>query len=166
MEPEKLPPPDPAPSLAEQLAAAARRAPSGPGDRRTLGWALALLLPLGPILTGLGANRLAVRIAADTPDAGPGAASRTERHELARLGAGGFAPTLDRIARLLPPEARLVSVAVDRIEGEEALTAEIATADPDRLRAALSRDPSSAKLRTVGERRGDGVLIVSVEGEP
>ncbi|WP_294265484.1 hypothetical protein [uncultured Sphingomonas sp.] len=164
MEPEKLPPPDPAPSLADQLGRAARRMPVSDGG--ALGWVLALMLPLGPILTTFGANQLAARVAAAPAETGASADDRAELHALARLGPAGFAPTLDRIARLLPPEARLVSVAVDRGEGEAALTAEIATADPDRLRAALSRDPSGPKLRAVGERRGDGVLIVSVEGEP
>ena len=32
--------------------------------------------------------------------------------------------------------------------------------------AAVFQMPLAARLRAVGERRGDGVLIVSVEGEP
>lgn len=166
MEPEKLPPPDPAPSLAERLGVAARRVPGAPGQGRALGWALALLLPLGPLLTIAGAEWWAAQVAAAPVDAAAGAASRIERDALSRLGPAGFAPTIDRIARLLPPEARLVSLSVDRSEPEGVLTAEIATADPDQLRARLARDPSASKLRVVGERRGDGVLIVAIEGEP
>lgn len=165
MEPEKLPPPDPAPSLAERLGAAARVS-EGPVRRsRAIGWALALLLPLGPILTQFGADAMTAHLAA-LPAPTESEPSRRERHALARLGPAAFAATVDRIARLLPPEARLVSLAVDRRDGDAALTAEIATADPDRLRAALAREAGGARLRAVGERRGDGVILVSVEGEP
>ncbi|PCD03706.1 hypothetical protein COC42_04965 [Sphingomonas spermidinifaciens] len=165
MEPATLPPPDPAPSLVERLGKAAQR-PATKASGRTIGWALALLLPLGPILTIAGADWLTARVSPPPADDVSTDASRAERHALARLGPTGFAATVDRVARLLPPEARLVSLSLDRERGDSALEMEIATADPDRLRAALSRAGGAARLRAVGERRGDGVLIVSVEGEP
>jgi hypothetical protein len=172
MEPQPLPPPDPAPSLAERLGAAIvdRDPARAPADARRLGLALALLLPLGPALTLAGAHGLiAWTKSASAASAAGNAALRAvaaveERRELAALGAVSLSATLEAVARALPAEDHLV--ALDRVDAEEPggrMTAAVATSDPDRLRSALSRQPLTARWRSTGERRGDGVLIVSLE---
>ena len=44
------------------------------------------------------------------------------------------------------------------------LALEIATADPDRLRTALRRVPTLARLRNTGQRQADAAMIVLLEG--
>jgi hypothetical protein len=172
MEPQPLPPPDPAPSLADRLSAAIteREPPRRPADLRRLGLALALLLPLGPALTLAGAHGLiawtksASAAAAAGDAASRASAANGERRELAALGTLGLSATLEAVARALPDEDRLIALA--RVDGEQPggrMTAEVATGDPDRLRTALSRQPLTARWRSTGERPGDGVLIVSLE---
>lgn len=169
MEPEPLPRPDPAPSLADRLSAAARAVSmKTDGSARTIGWMLALMLPLGPLATWVGAAWLAdrteatIRAEAASPAALSADRAAAERRMLARLAGGGFAPVIERVAGALPADARLVAVEVARDGEGGLLTAEVATAEPDRLRAALAR----SALRTTGERQGDGVLIVRIEGAP
>ncbi|MEZ0497775.1 hypothetical protein [Sphingomonas sp. IW22] len=175
MEPQPLPQPDPAPSLAERVGALIGGADDAPSPRRggaiRLAIMLALLLPAGPLLTIAAAEWWTVRTRAvmvaqaDSPAARDAAAQQAERRELARLGGTSFAGAIDRIARLLPPEDRLATAELS-IDGEAPaqLGAEIATIDPDRLRAALARDSSTGALRVEGERQGDGVMIVTVAG--
>lgn len=176
MEPEPLPSPDPAPdpppdrspSLAQRLGEAARRGGSDT-PRRGLpaGVVLALVLWAGSSLVAGATSHFAttqiarLSIKAVEPDP-----VRAERRTLATLGTGSFAGQVDRIARLLPPEARLQSIEVDRDDGQSRILADIATPDPDRLRSALSREGGERSLRVVNERRGDGVIIVSVQGAP
>lgn len=174
MEPQPLPPPDPAPSLAERLGSAIAdrgAAVPPPADARRLGIMLAILLPLGPVLTLAGAEALAAwtrRVAAATANgAAAGRADRAaaERRELGALGSTSLAERVEEMARTLPGDDRLVSLArTDDARG--GLLAEVATTDPDRLRAAIARDPATARLRSIGERSGDGVLIVTLEAAP
>lgn len=176
MEPAPLPPPDPAPSLAERVGGWWHR-PKPSRDRTggvRLGIALAVLLPLGPVLTLGGAWWLtsredaALAAIAASPRAAAGAASRHEAEILRGLArGGGMAATLERLARVLPTDDRIISAS--RTIGEaddDGLEIEVATVDPDRLRAAFRRDPALARLRGERERRGDGVLIVTLAGRP
>jgi hypothetical protein len=173
MEPQPLPPPDPAPSLADRLGSAIAdrgAAAPPPADARRLGIMLAVLLPLGPALTLAGAEAMAAWTRAAAAETASGAAAvradraAAERRELAGLGTASLAQTLDAMARALPVEDRLVSLA--RAEDAGGVAAEVATTDPDRLRAAIARNPATARLRSTGERSGDGVLIVTLEAAP
>lgn len=171
MEPEKLPPPDPAPgsppSLTDRLSAAARRKPDAPRRGLPAGMLLAGALWTGSSLCAGAISYLATaRIAAMSRDAAEPDPIRIERRALVNLGATSFSAQVDRIARLLPPEARLRSLEVDRQDEQPFLLADIATPDPDRLRGALARAGGGRSLRVVNERRGDGVMIVSLRGEP
>jgi hypothetical protein len=173
MEPEPLPRPDSAPSLAERVGTAwggHARGVIDPTAARRTGLMLALLLPVGPLLT-IGAaesmawrERTAATTLAESGTARIARAKAAETAELARLGPASLADTVERIARVLPPESRLVSLDLNRGEdGAARLSAQVATADPDRLRAALGRDAVTARLRSTSERKGDGVLIVTLE---
>ncbi len=171
MEPGKLPPPDPAPeappSLVDRLGAAARRKPDAPRRGLPAGVLLAGALWVGSSLAASAISYVATakvaQLSSGTVEPDP---VRLERRALASLGAGSFSAQVDRIARLLPAEARLQSLEVDRRDDAARLLAEIATPDPDRLRSALARAGGGRPLRVVNERRGDGVIIVSIEGEP
>ena len=142
-----------------------------PADWR-LASALALLIAAGPLLTLAGAYLLAGQATAET--------RRIERQEGARIAAtkaaaadrASFATllrratvgsTLDAFARALPAEAALV-----RLErnGEGLIEADVTTPDPDRLRAALRREPVLAGLRAVGQRRADLAILVSLREAP
>lgn len=171
MEPGKLPPPDPAPevppSLFDRLGAAARRTPDAPRRGLSAGVLLAGALWAGSSLAASAISRVATakvaQLSLNTVEPDP---VRMERRALASLGTNSFSAQVDRIARLMPAEARVQSLAVDRQDDRPRLLADIATPDPDRLRGALARAGGGRPLRVVNERRGDGVMIVSVEGEP
>jgi hypothetical protein len=64
------------------------------------------------------------------------------------------------LARRLPADARIVSIARDG-----ALTARIATVDPDALRDALRRDAALKGLRDAGQVRGGEALIVTLKDD-
>lgn len=134
-----------------------------------VGWAAALLITAAPLLTIAGGEWLAVRARTDT--ARLEAASASRRAALAKAAearamlrgaivAPAVGATLDTLATLLPPEDRLVAVGAD---AAGVLAVEIATVDPDRLRAAI-RGSRLAGLREAGQRRGDAVLIVRWAG--
>ncbi|TKD53122.1 hypothetical protein [Sphingomonas baiyangensis] len=184
---KSLPPADPAPepstpSLLDAAAARLRRprggekgkrpAPAGPAisvPPRRIGWLLALGLPLGPLL-GAGVAMIdAERIDARTAELRNSgrdrlAADAVNRADRAAIASGvpGFAATLDALARTLPDEARLRAVARD---GDGRLFGTVATVDPDTLRAALRRDPLTARLRDSGQRQVEGAIEVTL-GEP
>ena len=65
--------------------------------------------------------------------------------------------TLDRLARALPDDARLVSVAR---ESNGQLQIDISASDPDLLRGALRRDPLFITLRESGQRRTPDARVV------
>jgi hypothetical protein len=167
----------PPPSLAARVAAAvdARRRGTGGGPSAAGDWrvaaGVALLLAAAPLLTIAGATLLAERerdaAMALRMQGAPASTARAARAQaraalaplLARPGA---AATLDALARVLPADARLQRVlrADDGI-----LEFDVATPDPDRLRAALRRAPALAGLRDTGQRQGDGALIVAFRVE-
>jgi hypothetical protein len=139
-------------------------------NRRPLAMAAALaaLIAAGPLLTGAGARLLRIAVDRDIvalqQALAPRLAADHDRAVVrdtlkATLANPGPAETLDRIAAVLPADARLVRV--ERL-ADQALELDIATADPDALRAALHRAPMLAGLRDVGQRQADGMMIVSL----
>ena len=62
------------------------------------------------------------------------------------------------IAQALPPEAALLGASRNR---DGLLEIEVRTPDPDKLRAALRRQPSLGGLRDAGQRQSDASMIVT-----
>lgn len=131
-----------------------------------LALALAGLVALGPLLTIVGAHMLRAGAAADNralanqvrtrdaPQAARAAAAAVLRDATRQP---ALAATLDRLARALPDDARLVS-AVRESDGR--LVIEISASDPDLLRGALRRDSLLASLRESGQRRTQDARVV------
>lgn len=168
------PPPDlPSPSLVGRvraaLASAPASAPAG-GDRR-VAVAVAALIALAPLLTWAGARWQEARERGATAALMREAAPRLARDSARDAARAAFAPllarptlgaTVEALARTLPAEANVV-----RVEQAQAgrLSIEVAGPDPDKLRAALRRDPATQGLRDAGQRAGDGGMVVTFEGE-
>lgn len=136
-----------------------------------VGWVVAALIAAGPLLTIAGAEWLRARTLAETSrletahaPAHAAAARAAEARAVLRgtLTGPALGVTLDTLAAALPAEDRLAAASAD---GSGALRLEIATVDPDRLRAALRRSRLSG-LRETGQARGEGVLLVRWEGRP
>lgn len=157
----------------EQLAGlrkrlAAPRAPLPPGRHEwRVAVAVAVLLVLGPLATIVGANILASRArteaaqldATASPRVAARAAAERDRSELATLlRRPTVGATIEAIAQVLPPEAALLGAARNR---DGLLEIEVRTPDPDKLRAALRRQPSLAGLRDAGQRQSDASMIVT-----
>jgi hypothetical protein len=177
---DRVPDPIPAdaapPSLASRIVVAwrGRRAPARPsmpvmppGDWR-IPAAAAALIAAGPLFTIAGAGLLSAgeRSAAAELEHGLAprvAAANAAYHARAELGAPlrrpGVSATIEALARALPADVTL-SRAGREMTG--ALLIEVATSDPDRLRAALRRSGDFAGLRDVGQRQGDGVMLVTL----
>jgi hypothetical protein len=158
----------PAPSLA-QRAAAWRPRRSLPGDAppATGAWGrVALLIALGPVLAWGAANIEAMRVADEAAAIrlreGARLRADAERREAqaiwAAAGRTDMGAPLDALARRLPADARIVSIAQDG-----ALTVRIATVDPDALRDALRRDAGLRGLRDAGQVREGETLIVTLK---
>jgi hypothetical protein len=164
------PPSDPAPSLAERAAAwRPRRSPPGDAPRATGAWGrVAILIALGPVLAWGAASVEAARVADEAAAIRlrEGARLRADadvrkaRAIWAAAGRGDMAAPIDALARRLPADARIVSIARDG-----ALTARIATVDPDALRDALRRDAALKGLRDAGQVRGGEALIVTLKDD-
>lgn len=178
--PDPEPPAAAEPSLAQRLAARARRprvrqgadAPVATWPQHRVAIAVALLIAAAPVLTIGGARLIGERqrAAADrieTELAPRIAAAQAAREARAQMSAVLQRPTLgatiEALARALPADATLVR-AEWGAQGRLAL--EIAAADPDRLRSALRRTPALARLRDTGQRQAEGRLIVLLEGIP
>lgn len=138
---------------------------------RWVGWAVAALIAAGPLLTIAGAEWLRARALAETArleaahaPALAAAAKAAEARAVLRgtLAGPALGATLDTLAAALPSDDRLAAAAAD---GTGTLRLEIATVDPDRLRAALRRTRLGG-LRETGQARGEGVLLVRWEGRP
>lgn len=157
----------PSPSLTSRLADALTRG-AGVQDRRS-GIAVALLLAAAPAAVWVGAwwTERGVRrdIAAIEATAQPRLAVLKAR-DAARaeldgaIATPGVAATLDDLARALPADARLTRAARG---SDHRLAIDVTAADPDRLRAALRRNPSTAGLRDAGQRRGEAGMTVTLE---
>ena len=174
-DPETAPPAQP--SLAQRLLAMVRRVPATGSATGPDGWpegrmamAVALLIVAGPLLTVGGAHMLserqrmaAARIEVEVAPriAAAEAASQARSQMDAILRRRTLGATVDALARALPADATLAR-AERNAQGRLAL--EVATADPDRLRAALRRVPAFAQLRNTGERQADASMIVLLEG--
>jgi hypothetical protein len=173
-------PPERRASLAGSARAALRARLARPRDERPVEGArivwpvaagIAALLAAAPLATIAGAHwlagreraqavaldaRLAPKLAAEASDA----AARTLLRDLLRRPTLGA--SLERFARALPDDAHAARIAMT----DGALEAEIAAADPDRLRAALHRDPVLARLRETGQRRADTEMLVTLRAAP
>lgn len=71
--------------------------------------------------------------------------------------------TVDRLSRALPQDAQIVRASR---AADGSLSLQIATPDPDQLRAALRQDRQFASLRDVGQERGVAGMLVSLRGAP
>ena len=176
---EPEPPVEPAPaSLAGRLNAAARRwlaeRPAMPRGRCEWWVAVAVgaLIAAGPAATILGADLLAGGVRADVtklreqvaPSAAAAQTAAKERSELvALLRRPGLGATAEALARALPADASLV-----RVERNAAglLEVDLTAPDPDRLRAALRREPALARLRDAGQLQGELAMTVSLREVP
>jgi hypothetical protein len=149
-------------SLADRLSARLRG-----GDWR-VGAAVAVALALVPLAVAGAATVMALRVedrvAARKRQDAVGLARVAARKRLQIvLAQPGVGATLTGLARALPSESTVRRVARD--EGG-VLTVEVATSDPDRLRAALRRDPVTSRLRDVAQQGGLAGLIVTLEARP
>ncbi|GAA0735038.1 hypothetical protein [Sphingomonas japonica] len=169
-DPGLLPAPAP-PSLFDRLGQLRRdrprvSAPAARGDWIKAALLFAVLVA-GP-LASIAINRITI---ARAQDGAAEARARRTPAEIAtariRMGravlAAAFerpAPVvvLSRLAAVLPVDSRIARVG----QRQGALYAEIATSDPDRLRAALRRDVLLGVLRETGQRQGDGVIVVAL----
>ncbi|MFV0624483.1 hypothetical protein ACBY01_10795 [Sphingomonas sp. ac-8] len=154
------------------VSARARPDEDVPASARPLAYrwpaAFALLLAAGPALTWAAAtvaeHRTRAEIAALTPQAAPRLAraradAATRAGWAPLLAQPGVAATLERLAAALPADDRLARVAYDGT-----LEVAVLSADPDALRGALRRDPLLARLREVGQQRGDAAIRVTLRG--
>lgn len=152
--------------LVRRTVHAARARPTLAAADIRLALALAGLVALGPLVTIVGAHMLRAGVAADNraladqvrtrdaPQAARAAAAAVLRDATRQP---ALAATLDRLARALPDDARLVS-AVRESDGR--LVIEISASDPDLLRGALRRDSLLASLRESGQRRTQDARVV------
>ncbi|MBX3594186.1 hypothetical protein [Sphingomonas sp.] len=129
--------------------------------------ALAAVIALGPLLTLIGASAIerdarreaAAVIAQAAPRVAAATASRAARASLrSATYEAPVAVWLDRVARVLPADAR---IAVMRRRGAT-IDLQLSTPDPDRLRGALRREPMLAGFREVDQRRAGAVLLVTL----
>jgi hypothetical protein len=165
-DPDMVPPPLPPASLAARLGGALRARGEGQGSRWTP-YALAALIAAGPLLTIAGAGVLASRERAATarleaelaPRIAARAAAQEARAALAPvLAAAPAASVIDLLARALPGDASLLRV--ERL-ANGTLELDIAAPDPDALRAALRRSPDFARVRPLGQRQGEGMIVAT-----
>jgi hypothetical protein len=136
-------------------------------DRMAL--AAALLIVAAPLATLAGATWLAADARAEAArwdrQAVPVAAARSVRDRARSLLAAAWTrPTLgattESVARALPADAALLRT---ERTADGHLTIEVAAPDPDRLAAALRRDPALGGLRAVAQARGDATMRVTLE---
>ena len=149
-----------------------RRSPAAVSPNRSKDALLvAGLIALGPVLTIAGAQMLTARERAQTARIEAQLAPRTARRADAErtrdqlasvIARPPLATTLDALARALPKEASLVRA--DR-SADGVLQLDVRAPDPDALRGALRRAPAFARLREMGQQRGDAAMIVSWRGE-
>ena len=168
-------------SLAARLSLALRgirprlaKRPAIPAARREwlIAAAVAILIAIGPLLTILCANFMAADIRTDAQRLRDQAAPRVAAARLAArqhadlialLRRPGFGATAEALARALPPDALLT-----RVErgASGLLEVDLTTPDPDKLRAAIRREPALARLRDAGQQQGELVMAVSLREVP
>ena len=152
--------------LAQHVARAARVRPALAVTDVKLAVALAAIIALAPLLTIVGANMLRVGGEADNRVAERQLRSRLAPQAARREGAAALrdavrqpalVATLERLARTLPDDARLVSAART---ADGRVEIEVSASDPDQLRGALRRDPALAAMRETGQRRTQDARVV------
>ncbi|MGN5374887.1 hypothetical protein [Sphingomonas hankookensis] len=156
---ERAPAPEPA----------ARGIPRAPIDRAAA--LLALSIVATPLVTLAGAALLTVRVRGEAAvlaeRAAPIVADRNARQRARALLASAWhqptlGTTIEAVARTLPPDAALL-----RAERGPAgaVSVELLAPDPDRVLAALRRDPVLAALRATAQARadGDGRMRITLE---
>jgi hypothetical protein len=174
--------PDPAaapgPSLAHRLAALATRRPSADARSGDVSkWSdgsvaalVAILIAAGPLLTIAGAKLLgaqqrtaAARLEGEAaPRIAAAHAAAEARQQLdALLRRQPLGATMEALARALPPDATLVRAART---AQGVVELEVEVPDPDKLRAALRRAPTFARLRNTGQRQADAKMVVTFAG--
>lgn len=171
---DQTPPSSLATRLHEMVRGALARVPAiEPGKRDWwIAGAVAALIAAGPLATILGANLLAGGIGKDVqhlreqaaPRAAAAQAAAKERAALvALLRQPGVGASLEALARALPADAALV-----RVERNAAglLEVDLTAPDPDRLRAALHREPALARLRDTGQQQGELAMTISLREAP
>ena len=155
-------------SLAARLAAAIR-APGNPN--RELAAAIAVLIALGPLATIAGAEWLAAHERRETvqlrnqlePRLAAQRGASDARAEMAgTVQRPALGTTLEALARGLPADATLARV---ERTAKGALELDVIAADPDKLRAALRRDPALARFRDTSQRQIDATMVVSLREE-
>ncbi|MCR5872383.1 MULTISPECIES: hypothetical protein [unclassified Sphingomonas] len=161
---------EPRDSLTDRLArnalhAAWVRSPWTAVDLR-LAAALVGMLALGPLLTIMGATLLRAGVEAENraleaqlrvrsaPEAARDGAARALRDAVR---SPTLTATLERLARAMPDDARLVSAARG---ADGLLQVEVSASDPDQLRDALRRDAALAAMRETGQRRTQDARVV------
>jgi len=131
-----------------------------------------VLIAAGPVVTILGANLLAsgmrvevehLREQAAPRVAAAGLAARERAELVGLLRRPVLGATAEALARVLPAEATLV-----RVERNTAglLEVDLTAPDPDKLRAALRREPALARLRDAGQQQGELAMTVSLREVP
>lgn len=168
------PDPDEARQQAQSLSqrfAVALRGVAVPGGGWRLAAAVGAFVALGPVVTIAGAMLLtrhergeAAKLQAElAPRLATERVARDARAELGRAAARpAMGVTLDLLAGALPSDAALTRAERTR---QDALELDIATPDPDALRAAVRRAPEFARLRDTSQRRTDAAMIVSMREE-
>lgn len=153
-------------SLAGQIGALLR---SGGGHpNRELAAAIAISIALGPLCTLAGAKWIAatdrreVQRLRDELD--PRLAAEREsdeaRGQLARTAARPMmGVTLEALARGIPADSTIARV---ERSPQGFLEVDVSTPDPDRLRAAIRRDPALSRLRDTSQRQSDAMMIVTL----
>lgn len=167
-------------SLYERVTAGGRRVPRlqwRPSLRippRDIWWPALLILATIPFTTAIGAWTLTgierwrtARLAERERPAIARAiraimAEEARRSTQSVMAAPALSSIVARLRGALPDEAGLAAIA---ISDDGALTIDIETPDPDRLRGALAADPLLGALREFGQSRtGGGTIRVSLKG--
>lgn len=133
---------------------------------------VAALIALGPVATIVGADLIASGARAEArkleakaaPRIAAAKAAASDRETLAGvLRRPTLGLVIEALARTLPPEAALVRAERGR---DGLLEVEVNTPDPDKLRAALRREPALSALRDTGQRQGDVAMVVAFKEAP
>uniref|UniRef100_UPI0013DE5265 hypothetical protein n=1 Tax=Sphingomonas sp. 2R-10 TaxID=3045148 RepID=UPI0013DE5265 len=135
---------------------------------------VALAIVATPLATLGGATLLTARVRDDAAAlnrrAAPRAADHGTRQRARALLATAWrqpalGTTVEAIARALPPDAALLRA---ERSGAGAVSFELLAPDPDRVLAALRRDPVLAGLRATAQARadGDGRMRITLEQRP
>lgn len=134
--------------------------------------AVAALIAAGPLATIIGASLLAngtnaavqkLREQTAPRTAATQSAARERAALVALLRSPGLGESVEALARALPADASL-----ERVERNAAglLEVDLTAPDPDRLRAALRREPALARLRDTGQQQGELAMTISLREAP